>query len=331
MNIQQPENGMPEQAARWVGALNRGGDAERAAFTAWIKASPQHVKEFLLASALDKEAGQTDLSDFDVDDILATATGVSNVVSLGSGRTGQTTAPMSAHRWPWSAGIAATVAAAAGGWWMLAGPGSWQTYATAIGEQRTIELEDGSMIELDPSSRVQVRLTGERRDLNLTAGEALFTVERDANRPFRVTSGDTVVRVLGTQFAVHRRSASVTVSVLEGRVEVNSERILGAGEAIKVPATGPAQARVLTMNEQTAVLRNRSFTFSGDTLAEIAEDFNRYNRTPKIHIEGEQLRMRQYSGVFDADDPQSLADYLVRVAGLSAERAGNTIVIREMR
>jgi ferric-dicitrate binding protein FerR (iron transport regulator) len=52
---------------------------------------------------------------------------------------------------------------------------------------------------------------------------------------------------------------------------------------------------------------------------------------PQIRIEGEALRTRQFSGVFDADDPQSLVDYLNRVAELSVERSADAIVIRDRR
>src|SRR5690606_31190750 len=125
-----------------------------------------------------------------LDDILAS--GNSNVIGLERRASEPRDIPP-AHRLKWAAGLSATLLATAGGWWMLAGPGSWQTYATAIGEQRTIALDDGSVVELDPASRITVRLNSHRRDVRLTRGEAFFKVERDAERPFEVVSGATVV------------------------------------------------------------------------------------------------------------------------------------------
>lgn len=115
--------------------------------------------------------------------------------------------------------------------------------------------------------------------------------------------------------------------------EDKKERLLNAGDEVKVLATGSVIARTVTDAAQNAGWRHRTLTFSGDTLAEIAEDFNRYNRAPQIRIEGTALRARQFSGVFDADDPQSLVDYLASVLSktgeISIDRSAGTIVIRD--
>jgi hypothetical protein len=59
----------------------------------------------------------------------------------------------------------------------------------------------------------------------------------------------------------------------------------------------------------------------------IAVEFNRYNREPQIRIEGEALQARQFNGVFDADDPESLVRFLESSDGIAVDRSGGEIVI----
>ena len=54
----------------------------------------------------------------------------------------------------------------------------------------------------------------------------------------------------------------------------------------------------------------RQLVFRNHTLQQIATEFNRYNKLPKISVEGEALQTKRYSGVFDADDPESFLDFL---------------------
>ena len=96
-------------------------------------------------------------------------------------------------------------------------------YVTAIGEQRTIQLDDGSRIILDTSSEVAVRLTGNRRSVTLTAGQAMFDVQGDPARPFVVAAGDTKVTAIGTRFDVRRSGAGARVILVDGRVDVRRD------------------------------------------------------------------------------------------------------------
>jgi len=62
-------------------------------------------------------------------------------------------------------------------------------------------------------------------------------------------------------------------------------------------------------------------------LADVAEEFNRYNRT-KIRIEGDSARDVLLSGIFDADRPQALMLYAAKSAEFAVEPEGNDWVIR---
>jgi transmembrane sensor len=140
---------------------------------------------------------------------------------------------------------------------------SWvSTYTTGIGEQRTIALSDGSRIELNARSRIRVRFSKQERDIELLAGQALFSVAKDSSRPFVVTSEEARVRAVGTQFDVYQRSSGTTVTVLEGRVAVLTASPQAVGTALPrsagMPSPGPESA-----DRQTSGSAPSNLTFPG--------------------------------------------------------------------
>jgi len=94
-------------------------------------------------------------------------------------------------------------------------------YATQTGNTRLITLTDGSEVLLGARSAINVAgFSDEERIVYLRKGEALFSVEKDKNRPFIVVSGDTRIQVLGTKFNMNKAEKNLKVSLLEGRVKV---------------------------------------------------------------------------------------------------------------
>lgn len=197
-----------EQAARWFYALQRN-PAEQAAFGTWLAESPRHVEEFLLVSAVYRQFDKLDPAAMDAGQVMAEAS--SNVVALQRASAKQTmlSKPV-ASRWKLAAAAAMLAVAVAAVLWM-----SPRQYSTDIGEQRAFDLADGSVVYLNTRSRVQVSFSDERREIKLLSGEALFKVAPDRHRPFEVRLDSTVIRALGTQFNVYRRSSDARVSVLE--------------------------------------------------------------------------------------------------------------------
>jgi transmembrane sensor len=205
-------------------------------------------------------------------------------------------------------------------------------YVTHIGEQRSIALPDGSTMELNSRSRVRVHYSEHERALELIEGQALFRVAKDASRPFIVTSDDTRVRAVGTQFDVNKRREGTVVTVVEGRVSVQTNvpdarvdplsveveeampRLLVAGEQITVkdtaaqPITRPDVARAIAWTQ-------RQLVFEAATLSEVAEEFNRYNQRQLI-VRDPELYDFHISGVFASTDPGALLQFLRERAGV---------------
>ncbi len=91
-------------------------------------------------------------------------------------------------------------------------------YATAVGQQRSMTLADGSVVLLNTNSQIKVAYDNEYRNIRLLQGEAHFTVEKNAEHPFRVYAGNGRMQAVGTAFSVYLKDDTVDVTVTEGRV-----------------------------------------------------------------------------------------------------------------
>jgi transmembrane sensor len=143
-------------------------------------------------------------------------------------------------------------------------------FRTAPGQRATIQLADGSRVELGVASLLTVSpFTDSTRDVTLE-GEAMFDVEHDARRPFRVRSAGTLTEDLGTRFGVraYREDTHVRVFVTSGIVSVRGDSaaaatVLVAGQLARVDARGTAAietdvdtAGYLAWTRSRVVLRN---------------------------------------------------------------------------
>lgn len=96
---------------------------------------------------------------------------------------------------------------------------------TGTGEQRTLRLADGTLIDLNTHSAVDIRYSAERRLIVLREGEILIQTghKHDDQRPFEVQTPDGKLRALGTRFMVRRESAGTRLGVLQSAVAARSE------------------------------------------------------------------------------------------------------------
>ncbi|MDR8392941.1 FecR domain-containing protein [Aliifodinibius sp. S!AR15-10] len=98
---------------------------------------------------------------------------------------------------------------------------------TDYGEQKTIQLGDGSLINLNSNSELVYSVSSANpTDITINLrGEAFFSVSERTSQnqfPFRVVTEDGSVRVLGTEFSVSTRDEKTQVVLEKGRVEVTS-------------------------------------------------------------------------------------------------------------
>jgi transmembrane sensor len=345
-----PSSGKPHpavvgEASAWFIEF-RAGDVDgeaRLRFIEWLRRSPEHIQAYLEVSEVWAELPESDPgARIDIGALIARARSEPDVAELSpaGSRSAQGPSPAAPHaesnaRWrrPRRAAFATAAAAllAAVAFLFWSGVDLPAFYATGIGEQRTIALSDGSFVELNARSRLYVRLTVRQRDVTLLAGQALFRVAKDAQRPFVVRAGDTQVRAVGTEFDVYKKQSETVVTVVEGRVETYEESsragggaiVLSAGEQLTVlphTVTKPTRA---DPSVATAWLQQR-LIFEETPLSEVAEEFNRYNQRP-LSIEDRELQGLRISGVYSSTDPASLINFLRSQSSIKVIETENAV------
>jgi transmembrane sensor len=215
-------------------------------------------------------------------------------------------------------------------------------FRTALGEQRSVLLADGSRVTLNTASTVEVNLLKARREVRLVQGEALFDVAHDPVRPFVVRAGNALLKDAGTQFNVDMRSNGTTVTVVEGQVSVNSGSpratagaqtahsgpdalealVLGANDRVVITPAGLGAPQHGVNVAPALAWTRRQLMFEHRPLSEVAEEFNRYNRDP-IDIESAELKRQEVTGVFEAKDPASFIAFLSNIPGVEIREGAN--------
>ena len=315
-----------EEAAEWF-VLQRTGElseSQRREFARWLEASPAHIREYLEAAS-----------------IWQTMTLSKSWPEVESGRAGENVVPLPSHghspararskEWNWQAVAAVITGLMVMSLLIFSGLPTKTSYMTAKGEQKSIRLEDGSVIELNAMSEVSVRFGPKSREITLESGEALFRVAHDKARPFNVSTRRAVVQAVGTTFNVYTRGEVVDVTVVEGKVKVSDKAarrkpgplrppiFLEADQTLRVGALAPLSR---SGTKATAWTKGK-LEFEGKRLDEVVAEFNHYG-VRELEVHGQALQQLRISGSFRADDPETLISYLEKVQGVHVDR-GETI------
>jgi transmembrane sensor len=326
-----PSSGKPHpavvaEASAWFIEFRAGdvNDEARQHFIEWLRRSPEHIQAYLEVSGVWAELPTSDPDGrIDIASLIARARNEADVIALSPDgprppHAQSAQEPRMLRNRPRRAALAiAALALLASVAVRFLGVGDFgRSYSTGIGEQRTIQLTDGSTVELNARSKIRVHLTDQQRDVTLQEGQALFRVAKDSHRPFVVRAGDAQVRAVGTEFDVYRKQSATVVTVVEGRVETydgsgsagSAPIVLSAGEQITVlphTVTKPTRTDPVVA---TAWVQKR-LIFEETPLGDVAEEFNRYNRRP-LTIDDRELQKIKISGVYSSTDPASLINFL---------------------
>ena len=327
-----------DAAAEWLATLSDSActDEERQQFATWLRRSNLHVEEFLRLSVLARKLGEPAVwADASARQLIAAAKASSAPVahlpnSPGSASNAAPNAGQSRRtRWmlPAAAAAGALVAIALFAFDRGYLDGQGTTYATAVGEQRSITLQDGSLVELNTQSRLRARFTAAARTVELLQGEAVFKVAKNPQRPFRVLSGPSEIVAVGTAFNVYARNSGTVVTVLEGRVRVSRADAgspargtvrqvheyaieLARGEQAVIAPKRPIVRNVLADPDKATAWTERRLIFEDTPLAAVTAEFARYYTAKTIRIADPSLAQLHITGVFDASDPASLVAFL---------------------
>lgn len=342
-----------ERAAEWLQRSKEADTREKETLFNWLSRSPENSAELLIATSTDIAMRQLFRNKrIDVDRFLAAS---ANVLTVHDHAREQAQ-PTPRKRWRWFAVAGLGIAAATAAFFLTPTlVGDWLhpgEYRTSVGEQRAIELPDGSAIAINAESSIRVAYSEHGRDVYLSRGQAMFTVAKDRLRPFRVhvisangeAPSSTVIQALGTKFDVRRHVDRINVAVIEGVVQIQPDKQgkaldttladlgelakISAGQAVSIESSGLITPPAPVNLSDVSAWQQRRLVFTDNTLEEIAAEFQRYNRTPRIHIENDELRTQRLSGVFDADYPDALLKYLASDGSIIVEHDGDDVLIR---
>lgn len=215
-----------------------------------------------------------------------------------------------------------------------------QVYKTAVGEITSVSLIDGSVLQLNTDSEVQVRFTESHRSIELLSGEVYFDVAKDASKPFEVSVGDDMVTAIGTAFSIDAgeslldRRSVLEVIVTHGQVRVNStnrqlplylergQKAVARDDSFEVSYQADARSNL--------AWREGMVVFEGESLTEVVRELNRY--TPlKFRLMDPQLKSISVGGFFKTGDLDQLLAMLESNFSVSSEIAGNEILLTKAR
>lgn len=360
-----------EQAAEWYVAHSEGGlgPQEARAFMHWLRTSPTHVAEYLTIAAVARDASDAarrstasvlDLAGQEGEPVQPfrtererSAYGISSPLMHRATSARRSRRVSQRPRAPWLT-VAASVlivslAVLAGTYWLGSNAGV-QTFSTGRGEERSLQLPDNTLAQLDSDSAITVRFDGSRRQVVVDRGQAFFTVFKDPERPFSVKVGDSLIRDIGTAFDVYRRKTDTTITVAEGRVQVwnglsaQASKYwwswrrptrgpsgapvadLRAGEQVRIASTGKISSLGAVDVQQALAWTHGRMAFDNEPVAQVAAEFNRYNNV-QISVEDPSVGELPISGTFNVHGVGTFIAFLGTLPHVHVEKRGDHIFV----
>ncbi|MFA0920365.1 FecR domain-containing protein [Pseudomonas tremae] len=325
-----------DAAAHWCMRLHADDctDAERKAFDQWLVAHPLHAVEYQAMNEVWYITGQIE------------PLNPAPIASIGSAQAGQPVSRSRQHRkqrWTQRAAAAAVIALAVPvasyvGWYQGWLPDSYESY-NASAATRLVVLADGSRAELNLGTELTYANYRNRRAVTLKSGEAFFEVSHDTTHPFVVDAGQGSIAVTGTRFNVWMYQDQVRVTLVEGSVQVNSDRThpasshhldpgmqasYKAGDDTPLISQTPAQ-------DASLAWRNGKLIFNDLPLSQALPLINRYLQTPILLADSATGAMR-LGGSYNTDDLSNLLSSLPKVLPLYVTRNqnGNPVLNRRV-
>jgi transmembrane sensor len=196
-------------------------------------------------------------------------------------------APARSRTWlKWGLGVG--LAAAALMLWLARPRTQSENLASPMAVRQTLNLADGTRVELNAQTNLQIEITRNGRRVRLASGEAFFAVHKEAARPFIVETPAGSVRVTGTQFDVRAETAApLEVTVVEGSVQVRpadmagrpgAPVLLGAGAQLSAGPSGvEVRALSATALDDALAWRQGQIVFADVPLRTALARFARYH------------------------------------------------------
>ena len=194
---------------------------------------------------------------------------------------------------------------------------------TATGERQRLQLDDGSVLDLNTNTAIDIDFDQDRRRIYLRQGEIQAqTAHNQDPRPFSVITGQGEIRALGTRFLARHEDDHSRVAVLEQAVEITPAAAPGqavrlkAGQQVRFSAAGagpiqPVTGRPAAWTRGQLIIRDWSLGQFLDELARYQSGVLRYDEASAA------LRI---SGVFHLKNTDVLLDNLAVTLPIKVRR-----------
>ncbi|MDN4546498.1 FecR domain-containing protein [Pseudomonas sp. C32] len=254
-----------DAAIAWQLSLDSGNPAEREAFTQWHAAHEEHARAWCQLGMLDQRFS----------------------VASGPARTALLQSREGIRRRVRKLGNGLASVVAVIGLALFAGErylpvDYWLAdQRTATGEQRTLRLADGTVINLNTHSAVDVRFDEKQRLIVLQEGEILIETGHGDPRPFIVETREGSMRALGTRFLVKREEEGTRLSVLQSAVAAHpqsspEEQILREGQQVLIRSNGLGP--ILAVNLGADAWTRGMLVVDNARLEDLIHEIGRYRR-----------------------------------------------------
>ncbi len=220
-------------------------------------------------------------------------------------------------------------------------------FTTNVGETRIVHMSDGSSIHLNTNSIVDQSYTKETRIIRLIAGEAIFDVAHDKERPFLVYAADGVIRAVGTRFAVRVAKDQVRVTVTDGQVALarrsddsvgknsiaettskqNAPIMVSKGEIAGIGRVEKIVPQTVSENDLAERLSwaTGQLVFYDEELQSVIEEVARYT-TVKIRVMDDALKGRRISGILQIGDVDLMLEGIEGAFNVKVNRVETDLV-----
>jgi transmembrane sensor len=215
--------------------------------------------------------------------------------------------------------------------------------ATAVGESRSVALDDGTIVTADTNTVLEFAYTTHRREVRLLSGQAFFDVAKDESRPFAVTGAGHRVTAVGTRFNVRVVDRRLRVALVEGRVIVDPVQPMGAARFLPVLArtsltpgdelfaTPGAEPVVLAADlDQVTSWRRDQIIVRDQTVADAVAELNRYSQF-QIVVEDPRVAGLRISGVFGTRRPGNFAAAIAAAYPVDAVAVSDQVTVLRWR
>lgn len=322
-----------KQALKWLQAVHADDmpEDQLMAYVTWMEADPRNAAEF---HRLDQAWIVADVADGHIRD-RAVQSAWSDVMGFSWLKPGS--------RFGWGPAVAVACSIVLIAVFVFSGvftPTQQLTIVTAVGEQRDVELPDGTTLSLNTESELIVDYSRDVRTVRLVQGQAFFNVASNPGRPFIVQLNEGNVEVVGTTFDVLKKPDGFSVTVLEGRVAVSP------GQA--VAPNGNIKTLILKGNQRTDVsLREASLeavsvdaeaatswqagqlVFRGAPLSEVLSELGRYTEQD-LRLADAEMETIEFTGVLKIEDASLMATRLARLLSLNSSTATDGSILIEL-